>query len=173
MVGDEHSMNEDQMLFRKEVVDALAETLEGLVLSSTSHTEGTSRAEHTVVLFHTRDKAAAKKGSPILEIELREAAGDIWVVIHSALGVMELRNVEEVRLSPSTEEAAFFVRSISGHVSVTTVSSHGVLQVYQNVPAKVREKELADLSEYDLRAAVALKIFAEGATVFSRELHQA
>jgi len=160
------------MLFRKEVIDALAETLEGLVLSSSPKAD---HAEHTLVLFHTGDKAAKKlqhtsNQAPILEIEFREVAGEASAMIHSALGVMELREVEEVRLSPSTEEAAFFVRSLDGYVSVTTVSSHGVLQVYQNVPSRVREKELADLSEHDLRAAVALKIFAEGAKVFTREL---
>ncbi len=149
------------MLFRKELIEALAETLEGITLPA-------SGAEQTVVLFHTRE-VANQKSQPILEIVMSESAQPS-VVIHSALGVMEFREVEEVRLSPSTEEAAFFMRTWEGNVSVVTISSRGVLQVYQNVPARVRERELAELEATDLRAAVALKIFSEGAQVFTHEL---
>ncbi len=150
------------MLFRKELIEALAETLEGIILPSIG-------AEQTIVLFHTRDKKS-EKSQPILEIVMSENVLQTSVVIHSALGMMELRQVEEVRLSNSTEEAAFFMRAIEAAVSVVTISSRGVLQVYQNVPARVRERELSELDETDLRAAVALKIFAEGAQIFTREL---
>jgi hypothetical protein len=160
-------MNEKRtMLFRKELIEALAETLEGIILPSSGATAKGS--EQTIVLFHTRD-LAEQQSQPILEIVLSESEQPC-VVIHSALGVMEFREVEEVRLSPSTEEAAFFMRSSASTVSVVTVSSRGVLQVYQNVPARVRERELAELEESDLRAAVALKIFTEGAQIFAQEL---
>jgi hypothetical protein len=89
------------------------------------------------------------------------------VIVHSALGMVELHDVEEIRICDATEEIAIFARAIAGSVSVCTVSSRGVLQVYMNIPRSVTETELADLDEKDLRAAVALKVFTENARVFT------
>jgi len=149
------------MLFRKELIEALADTLEAIVLPAQG-------AEQSIVLYHGGRAKADRSAQPTLEIVCTDAQSPS-IVIHSALGMMELRNVEEVRLSRSTEEAAFYLQSVPGAVSVVTVSSRGVLQSYQNVPARVRERELTELEEGDLRAAVALKIFAEAAEIFSHD----
>jgi hypothetical protein len=160
------------MLLQPELIEALAETLEGLLLPNAD----ASSHDATILVFHPRDKKDAKQAvagkhnassTPLLEINLSEQNDQCNAVIHSALGMLELRDIEEVRLSPSTEEAALFLHTSEPLVTVVTISSHGVLQVYANVPRSVSARDLSDLAEEDLRAAVALKIFSEGARVFT------
>jgi hypothetical protein len=81
--------------------------------------------------------------------------------------MVELHEVEEIRIAPSTREAAFLGRARSGKISMVTVSSRGVLQVYSNIARSVSKKELAEIGDEDLRAAVALKVFSEDARIFT------
>ncbi len=150
------------MLIQPDVLELLADTLEGIVVPSADNSH-----EATILLFHGEDKALTQAKTPLIELNLFEKDDEAMVIVHSALGMVELREVEEIRICDATEEIAIFARAIAGSVSVCTVSSRGVLQVYLNIPRSVTEKELADLDEKDLRAAVALKVFTENARVFS------
>ncbi len=88
----------------------------------------------------------------------------------SALGIVELHAIDEIRLLEATEEAAFYSRPKTGRLSVLTVSSRGVMQVYMNVAESLLDSELTEVSDDDLRAAVALKIFAENAEIYRSEV---
>jgi len=154
------------MLIRPELIDRLAETLEGIAMTSGS---GSASREASVLVYHA---GAAANGapvageSPLLEINLVETDAEASVLVNSALGTVELRGVQEIRLLEATEEAAFYCRS-EGRVSVMTLSSRGVIQVYMNIAEALRDMDLGSVADQDLRAAVALKIFEENAEVFT------
>lgn len=164
------------MLLRKELVDRLAETLEGIAVSAPDEAIPEDRREATVLVYHSSgvDVGGPVAGeSPLLEINLSESNGRASVVVTSALGIAEMHEVQEVRLLGATEEAAFYARKVgnpsSGTVSILTVSSRGALQVYMNVPESLAAMELTMVKDDDLRAAIALKIFAEHTEIFSDE----
>jgi hypothetical protein len=89
-------------------------------------------------------------------------------MIQSPLGLVELNDVEEVRLSESTREVAFFGKTRGGKMTMVTVSSAGVLQVYGNLSPSLGTKDLTKLAPEDLRAAIALKIFSGKAAGFKK-----
>lgn len=156
------------MLIRTEFIDRLAETLEGIAVSNARET-GAGMREASVLVY--RSSAADVGGpvageSPLLEINLIESDGKACVVVTSALGIVEMHAIDEVRLLAATEEAAFYSRESPGKISVLTVSSRGSIQVYMNIPESLSEMELSEVSDDDLRAAVALKIFEEYTEVF-------
>lgn len=150
---------------RNDLIEALASTLEGISVTN----DNASQTEATVLLFHPRDRS--ESGSlptvvPLLELNLFEHSDHFSVILQSALGMIEMHQVDEIRLLDMTREAAFISRK-EQHICVFTVSSHGVVQAYTNVKADLIEQDLADIAEEDLRAAVALKMFMENAQVFS------
>jgi hypothetical protein len=177
----------EQMLLRPELIDRLAEVLEGIAMPVSEHTHGAGhiagsnerssivRREASVLIYHTgrSDGAASapRSGeSPLLEINLIESDEDVSVLVASALGMVELHGIDEIRLLETTEEAAFYSRKIPGRLSVLTLSSNGVLQVYMNIDETLAGLELSEIADADLRAAVALKIFSENAEIFSDSL---
>ena len=92
------------------------------------------------------------------------------VVVTSALGIVDLHGVEEIRLLAATEEAAFYSRPAKGKLSVLMLdrlARRG--QVYMNISESLGPMELSEVGDGDLRAAVALKIFAEHTEVFRNE----
>jgi hypothetical protein len=156
------------MLIRPELIERLADILEGIAVSGASATNAASR-EATVLVYHAGGAgggAPVAGESPLLEINLTESDGEASVLVNSALGTVELRGIQEIRLLEATEEVAFYCRD-SQRVSVMTLSSRGVIQVYMNIVEALRDMDLAAVADQDLRAAVALKIFDENAEVFT------
>jgi hypothetical protein len=159
------------MLLRPELIERLADTLEGIAVSSAQDT-GMGSREANILIYHTAvsDGGGAAAGeSPLLEINLMEGDGDACIVVTSALGIVELHGIEEIRLLDATEEAAFYSRPAKGKLSVLTLSSRGAIQVYMNISESLGPMELSEVDDEDLRAAVALKIFAEHTEVFRNE----
>lgn len=159
------------MLLRPELIERLADTLEGIAMTHASMaTTGTDAREASVLVYHSTTGGGNPIAgeSPLLEINLTEQNGDASILVNSALGMVELHGIDEVRLLEATEEAAFYRRDSHGSISVLTLSSRGVLQVYMNISESLRDAELGDVRDGDLRAAVALKIFSEGAEVFTK-----
>ena len=167
------------MLIRPQLIDRLAETLEGIAVPHPPAGDHASRslAGATVLVYHSAGGAtgagasrhATAGESPVLEIELSATGAEATVLVNSALGTVQLRRVTEVRLQEATEEAAFYSHQADGTLTVLTISSRGVLQLYAHVPATIEEADFADLHDSDLTAAVALKIFAEHAEIFRSE----
>jgi hypothetical protein len=143
------------MLFRKKVIESVAEVLEGVVV-----------APHQAILIFGGTKA--KSGDmPLVEISFAEGKGKTASVqLASALGIVELSAVEQVHTSPATREAAFVAKASAGKITMVTVSSTGILQVYSNIARSVASKDIAKLSTEELRAAIALKVFTEGGKKF-------
>ncbi len=165
------------MLIRPELIDRLAETLEGIAMTHAgtvddrSSTADRAMREASVLVYHSGRPEAGVGGpvageSPLLEITLSETDSSTSVIVNSALGMVELHGIDEIRLLEATEEAAFYSRETPGKLSILTISSRGVLQVYMNISESLLDAELADVADGDLRAAVALKIFSENAEVF-------
>ncbi|MEP7236125.1 MAG: hypothetical protein ABI778_12595, partial [Ignavibacteriota bacterium] len=71
-------------------------------------------------------------------------------------------------LSESTREVAFFGKVRSAKTTMVTVSAAGVLQVYGNLSPSLANKDLTKLAPEDLRAAIALKIFSQSTSGFSK-----
>lgn len=164
------------MLLEPKLIERLADILEGIPVSHAPKQPAEGH-EASVLVFHSgrpKDGAGPVAGeSPLLEINLFETDREATVMVHSALGMVELHGLDEIRILEATEEAAFFSHSASAHgdahgeqVSMLTISSHGVIQVYMNVPQTLADMELTDVADHDLRAAVALKVFGEHAEVF-------
>lgn len=143
------------MLFRKKVIEAVAEVLEGVVIASSS-----------VFVFGAGSKK--KSGElPLVQLLLAEPRGKSPTVqINSALGIVELSAVEEVHISEATREAAFIAKAGAGKITIVTVSSTGVLQVYSNISRSIASREFAKITSEELRAAIALKVFTEGGKKF-------
>ncbi|MEI8135072.1 MAG: hypothetical protein WCH46_08385 [bacterium] len=148
------------MLFRQKVIERVADALSGVALPSKS-ARGTADAS---VLVYQRKKSGAD--APLVEITFSENPARRNVMVQSPLGIVELNDVEEIRLSESTREVAFFSKVRSGKTTMVTVSAAGVLQVYGNVSSSLGKKDLTKLDSEDLRAAIALKIFNESAVGF-------
>ena len=162
------------MLLRKELIDQLADTLEGIAVPNAHPADGMAGGprEATLLIYHSSgmDVGGPVAGeSPLLEINLSESDGCASVIVTSALGIAEMHHVTEVRLLAPTEEAAFFARKEPGMVSMLTVSSRGTLQVYMNISESLGAMELSTVRDEDLRAAIALKIFAEHTEIFLDE----
>ena len=154
------------MLIEPKLIERLADILEGIPVTHASLQ--TSAREVSILVYHAghiTDGPVAGE-SPLLEIGISETDRDCSVMVNSALGMVELHGVDEVRLLEATEEAAFFSHAGSEQVSMLTISSRGVIQVYMNVSQNLEAMELGDISDRDLRAAVALKVFSEQAEVF-------
>ncbi len=159
------------MLLRPELIERLADTLEGIAVSDARET-GLGTREANILIYRTaRSEGGGPMAgeSPLLEINLLEADGDACAVVTSALGIVELHGIEEIRLLAATEEAAFYSRPAPGKLSMLTLSSRGAIQVYMNISESLGPMELADVGDEDLRAAVAMKIFAEHTEVFRNE----
>src|ERR1041385_4388795 len=134
------------MLIRPELIDRLAETLEGIAM--TGGASGVAR-EASVFVYHAggaNNGAPVAGESPLLEINLIETESEASVLVNSALGTVELRGVQEIRLLEATEEAAFYCRS-EGRVSVMTLSSRGVIQVYMNIAESLRDMDLGSVAD--------------------------
>jgi hypothetical protein len=160
------------MLIRPELIDRLADTIEGIAITSAAEAKAGS-AEASILIYHA-GRSEAGNGpvageSPLLEINLRESEDDAVLFVSGALGIVEMHGIEEIRLLEATEEAAFYSRETPGRLSVITLSSHGVIQAYLNVAESLIDMDFADVPDDDLRTAVALKIFAENGEVFKRE----
>jgi hypothetical protein len=150
------------MLFRQKVVERIADALNGVALP-TKKSRG--RADASVLVFQRSGKTT---DAPLVEISMTESDAASNVMIQSPLGIVELNDVEGVRLSEATREVAFFGKVRSGKMTMVTVSSAGVLQVYGNLSPSLGTKDLTKLAPEDLRAAIALKIFSESAAGFSK-----
>ena len=153
------------MLIEPKLIERLADILEGIPVS---HASPQSGREASILVYHAghvTDGPVAGE-SPLLEISISEHDTDCSVMVNSALGMVELHGVDEVRLLEATEEAAFFSHAGEQQVSMLTISSRGVIQVYMNVSQNLEAMELGDISDRELRAAVALKVFGEQAEVF-------
>ncbi len=150
------------MLFRQKVVEGIADALSGIALVGKKLR---GRTDASVLVFQSTGKAT---DAPLVEISMTENAEKTNVMIQSPLGLVELNDVEEVRLSESTREVAFFGKTRGGKMTMVTVSSAGVLQVYGNLAPSLGSKDLAKLEPEDLRAAIALKIFNGKAAGFKR-----
>jgi hypothetical protein len=160
------------MLIRPELIDRLADTIEGIAIAGTADAKD-GAAEASILIYHAGRSEAGNAPvageSPLLEINLRESDDDAVLVVSGALGIVEMHGLEEIRLLDATEEAAFYSRESPGKISVITLSSHGVIQAYLNVAESLIDMDFADVPDDDLRTAVALKIFAENGEVFRRE----
>lgn len=143
------------MLFRKKVIEAVAEVLEGLQVAS----------DQSVLVYGGKRKSG---DMPLVELTFAEGRGkSASVQIASALGIVELSAVEQVHISAATREAAFIAKaSGAGKITMVTVSSSGILQVYSNVARSIASKDFAKISTEELRAAIALKVFTEGGKKF-------
>jgi hypothetical protein len=143
------------MLFRKNVISAVAEVLEGVHLASGS----------SVLVYGGKRKTG---DMPLVELTFADGRGkQPSVQIASALGIVELSAVEQVHVSPATREAAFIAKaSGAGKITMVTVSSSGILQVYSNISRSIASKDFAKISSDELRAAIALKVFTEGGKRF-------
>lgn len=151
---------------RIDLIESLAETLEGISVGTNGNSSPT---EASILLFHPREAATPEsrlREVPLLELNLFESGERFSVILQSALGMIEMHDVDEIRLLDLTNEAAFLSRSGS-KLSLLTLSSHGVIQSYTNIEASLVERELHEMDEADLRAGVALKMFMENAQVFS------
>jgi len=165
------------MLIRPELIEAVAETLEGLAITAPKATsqgaigEGSAvRSEASILLFHPRERGESKPTAetPLLEINFFETDERAMIIVHSALGMVEMHDIEEVRILDATREVAIFSRvQAMGKIDMLTISAQGVLQVYSNIARELEGRDLESLPEEDLRAAVALKVFTGGAKVFT------
>jgi len=154
---------------RIELIEALAETLEGIAVGTAEASPDRPATEASILLFHPREAAATEsrlREVPLLELNLFEHGERFSVILQSALGMIEMHDVDEIRLLELTNEAAFFSRNGS-KLSLLTLSSHGVIQSYTNIEAALAERDLAEMEENELRAGVALKMFMENAQIFS------
>ncbi len=162
---------------RKELIESLAETLEGIAVGvdrrrSNEGPNGTGPQEASILLFHPRENNATKSAEstlrevPLLELNLFEVGEHFSVILQSALGMIEMHDVDEIRLLELTNEAAFLSRN-GEKLSLLTLSSNGVIQSYMNISSSLADLEVQDMEESDLRAGVALKMFMENAQVFS------
>lgn len=142
------------MLFTEKTIAKLAETLEGIAVGAKS-VKGSVDA--SVLIFHPEKK----NGVPLVELALTESKKMCRTMIQSPLGVVELAEVEEVRVSVPTKEVAFFAKERGGKTTMVTVSSYGVLQVYSQISRKLADKDVSKIDGEDLRAAIALKVFAK------------
>lgn len=159
------------MLIRPEVIERLAEILEGIPVAIAGDTATKARREASILVYHSGrsvdgSSVALAGESPLLDITLIETDNDCSVLVNSAMGMVELHGVEEIRMLESTEEVAFYRRESTGTMSILTLSSRGVLQVYICISESLAEMDLPEIADEDLRAAVALKIFSENAEVF-------
>lgn len=142
------------MLFKQKTIDLVAETVEGIVVGAYAKP---SETEASILIFHPQ-----KKGdSPLVEIVMTETPKRAKLMVQSSIGIVELSDVTEVRVSKPTREVAFFGKASGGKITMLTVSSYGVLQVYSNVSPKLTKKDITDISGENLRAAIAMKIFSE------------
>jgi hypothetical protein len=148
------------MLFRQKVVERIADALAGIALPAKKSRGG---VDASVLVYQAKNSASE---APLVEITLTENSLRRNVMIQSPLGIVELNDVEEIRLSDSTREVAFFGKVRSGKTTMVTVSSMGVLQVYGNLTPSLGKKDLTKLASEDLRAGIALKIFSEKAAGF-------
>lgn len=152
---------------RKELIDSLAETLEGIAVGGNEGPTGPQEA--SILLFHPRENNSSAnplREVPLLELNLFEVGDRFSIILQSALGMIEMHDVDEIRLLELTNEAAFFSRN-GEKLSLLTLSSHGVIQSYMNIASSLADTELQDMNEADLRAGVALKMFMDNAQVFS------
>lgn len=161
------------MLIKPELIERLADTLEGIPVTLANETEPEVRREAGILVYHSGRPQTVGTGplageSPLLDITLMESDASCSVLVNSALGMIELHDVDEIRLLESTEEAAFYSRSAAGKLTMLTLSSRGIVQVYMNVAEALADRDLNDLRDEDLRAAVALKIFQENAEVYRK-----
>lgn len=142
------------MLFKQKTIDLVAETVEGIVVGASVKR---SDMEASILIFHPQ-----KKGdSPLVEIVMIESPKRAKLLVQSPIGIVELSDVTEVRVSKATREVAFFDKASGGKVTMLTVSSYGVIQVYSNVSPKLTKKDITEISGENLRAAIAMKIFSE------------
>ena len=151
------------MLFRQKVVERIADALEGIALAGDKKSRGVIDA--SILVFQAKSKT---NDAPLVEITMTENTERTNLMIQSPLGLVELNDVEEVRLSEATREVAFFGKVRSGKMTMVTVSSAGVIQVYGNLSPSLGSKDLIKLASEDLRAAIALKIFRESAKGFTK-----
>jgi hypothetical protein len=157
---------------RKELIESLAETLEGIAVGANEGPNGAGPQEASILLFHPRENNAARSAEstlrevPLLELNLFEVGEHFSVILQSALGMIEMHDVDEIRLLELTNEAAFLSRN-GEKLSLLTLSSNGVIQTYMNISSSLADLEVQDMEESDLRAGVALKMFMENAQVFS------
>jgi hypothetical protein len=160
---------------RKDLIESLAETLEGIAVGIPGGEASANPTEASILLFHPREAAAPEsrlREVPLLELNLFETGRTndgperFSVILQSALGMIEMHDVDEIRLLDMTNEAAFVSRN-GNKLSLLTLSSHGVIQSYTNIEASLAEREISEIDEADLRAGVALKMFMENAQVFS------
>src|SRR5579883_1538025 len=121
------------MLFRKNVIGAISEALEGVLVGTSS-----------VLVYGGKQKTG---DMPLVEISFIDGRGKIPAVqVASALGIVELSAVEQVHVSAATRETAFIAKASAGKITMVTVSSSGILQVYSNIARSVASKDIAKLS---------------------------
>ncbi len=143
------------MLFTQKKLTDLTDTLEGILIGAPKRGSLDAR----ILIYHPEQKSV-----PVVDITLVEKLRGAKVIIQSPLGIVELADVEDVRFSKTTREAAFFGKVTGGRQTFITVSSYGVIQVYGSVKPSLGNKDIKDLSDDDLRAAVAMKIFGKRAS---------
>jgi hypothetical protein len=161
------------MLIKPDFIERLADTLEGIPVTLANETEPEVRREAGILVYHSGRPQSIGSGpiageSPVLDITLTETEASCSVLVNSAIGMIELHDVDEIRLLESTEEAAFYSHQTAGKLTLLTLSSRGVLQVYMNVAESLADRDLSELRDEDLRAAVAMKIFQENADVYRK-----
>jgi hypothetical protein len=140
------------MLFKEKTITA--ETLEGIAVGAKP---AKGSVDASILIFHPEKK----NGVPLVELALTETNKYCRAMIQSPLGVVEIAEVDEVRVSLPTKEIAFFSKERGGKTTMVTVSSYGVLQVYSHISKKLADKDIAKIDGEDLRAAIALKVFAK------------
>lgn len=140
------------MLFKQKLVDRIAEAVEGIAVASPDAKVGGS-----VLVYHPQ----RRNDTPVVEITYSEDESGCRVLIQSALGTCDLADVRDVLISDATREVAFLTKERSGRLTMATVSSYGVMQVYSDISPKLAKKDVGAVAPDDLRAAIALKLFTK------------
>lgn len=147
------------------VFESIAEILEAVELpvhaEVTSGTAGQAATDSTTLILYAPARGAAREGVPLMEIHLTKLQAGYRVSAMSGVGVIEWNHFDEIRLLESTGEVAFVREDSNNRISLLTISSRGVIQIYAYLDRSLLEADLAEVDENDLRSAVALKMFLE------------
>lgn len=139
------------MLFKQKLIDRIAETVDGIATNSSSK-KGTVDMSIFIYPKQNRD-------TPLVEIALIESKKSCRIMVQSPLGIVELAEVDDIRISAPTREVAFISKERGSKMTMVTVSAQGVLQVYSHISGKLKKQDLTKVTSESLRAAIAMKVF--------------
>lgn len=139
------------MVFKQKLIDLIAETVDGIATNSNSK-KGT--VDVSIFIYPSQ-----KRDTPLVEIALVEDSKNCRIMVQSPLGIVELAEVDDIKISTPTREVAFISKERGSKMTMVTVSAQGVLQVYSHISGKLKKLDLTKVTSESLRAAIALKVF--------------